>query len=222
MLNKKLYSGEEQMKKIIGLGVVLILLSILVCACQKKQEPTTTTPSIDEQEVLVSMEQIIPKAIPSKDPVGYDPARTEDFWIKGGSVIAMYAKDYALQDSIVVYHKDMPDSISRNAGYIKGTKYGNKVFFLEYYVNSEIGIEKYITIDDLVRDPRATEFWNRRIHEGVFETFEEAIEECACLDYPGSENTKNYILTKILSSQENIASQEIKQSLIEYTNLYRK
>ncbi len=214
------------MKKIIGLGVILILLSVIICACQKKQEPTKTPFSIEEQEVLVNMEKIIPRAIPSKDAIGYDPARTEDFWIKGGSVIAMYAKDYALQDSIVMYHKDMPDSIQRNAGYIKGTKYGNKVFFLEYFIDGEIGIEKYIVIDNLVKDPRGTEYWNRRVREAdytIITTLEQAIEEFACLNYSGSEIAKNYFIKDInkMLQKEN-STLGIKESMEEYTKLYQR
>lgn len=235
------------MTKVFKIAMTLVMgLAIFIIACQKK-EAVRTEISIDEKEMLEAIQQK-PK-LKSISPIncpGYDPIRLEDFWIKNESVMAMYAKTYVdssliqkysqefidsifinpniIPDSILVYQVDIPDSVFRDAGYVRGTKCGDKVFFKEYYIDGEIGIEKYFFISDLIKDPRGTEYWRRRINEGAFETLEKAVEECACLDYSESEVTKKLIVEKILknipSAKDAKTSEEIKRVLIEYTNLY--
>lgn len=236
------------MKRVFVIALVLMmgLVIFLGFACQKK-EGVKTEISIDEKEVLEAIYQK-PK-LKSIGPIncpGYDPIRLEDFWIKGGSVMAMYAKTYIdsasiqqyskelidsmminpniIPDSLMAYKVGAHDSVFRNAGYIRGTKCGDKVFFKEYYIDGEIGIEKYLFVDDLVKDPRATERWNRLINEMVFDTIEKAIEECACLNYPESQATKKLTLEqiqkKIPLAQYAKTPEEIKSVLLGYTNLY--
>lgn len=231
---------------VIALMLTMGLIIFLGFACQKK-EVAETEISIDEKEVLEAIYQK-PK-LKSIGPIncpGYDPIRLEDFWIKGGSVMAMYAKTYVdsasiqkysksfvdsilinpniIPDSLMAYKVNAPDSVFRDAGYIRGTKCGDKVFFKEYLIDGEIGIEKYLFVASLVKDPRGSEYWKRRINEEAFETLEKAIEECACLDYPESQAIKKLTLEQIKKriplAQQTKTPEEIKSVLLEYTNLY--
>lgn len=173
------------MNKIFLFLVVVVLLFV---SC-KKQEPRTyvtgAISKLDSTFVVKGTPTKQVKKIQKEKYLFFDPSSVKNYWIK----------DY---ETSLYFVSDIDDSIPRLGFLMSGTLKKDRVYFVENEISCHLGKEKYIFLNDLVTDPRLSEFWEKHMFNDYYKNLRCGVEVCSCSGFYGS--VTDSILSDIKSS----------------------